>query len=61
MPVVTLYSWLRRGWLRARQQEKAPQRWIIWADAAEVERLKQRYARPAGYYTRRHWVEELAP
>jgi DNA invertase Pin-like site-specific DNA recombinase len=57
---VTLYSWLRRGWLRARQEEHS-RRWIVWADAAEVERLRQRHARPAGYYTRRRWVESLAP
>jgi len=30
----------------------------VWADATEVERLRQRHQRPAGYYTRRLWVGE---
>jgi hypothetical protein len=60
MPPVTLYSWLRRGWVRARREEQAPQRWILWADAAEVERLRERAQRPAGYYTRRLWLDDGA-
>ena len=60
MPPETLQNWIRRGWVRARQQEQVPRRWIVWADDAEVERLRQRHQRPAGYYTRRLWVEEAA-
>ena len=41
MPQATLYGWLRRGRLKARQQEeKVPYRWIVWADEGELERLK---------------------
>jgi hypothetical protein len=58
MPAITLHSWLRRGWVTGRQQEQAPRHWILWADAAEVERLRQRHQRPRGYYTRRLWIEE---
>jgi len=57
MPLATLQGWIRRGWVRARQQEQAPRRWIVWADKAEIERLRQRHQRPAGYYTRRLWVD----
>jgi hypothetical protein len=57
MPEVTLYHWIRRGWVRARQQETAPRRWIALADAADLERLRERRQRPAGYYTRRRWSE----
>jgi predicted site-specific integrase-resolvase len=60
MPAVTLYQWAYRGWLRARRQEQPPQRWIIWADEQEMERLRERYQRPAGYYTRQRWVAEVA-
>jgi hypothetical protein len=58
MPTITLHSWVRRGWVKGRQQEQAPRHWILWADAAEVERLRQRHQRPRGYYTRRLWIEE---
>jgi DNA invertase Pin-like site-specific DNA recombinase len=57
MPEVTLYHWLRRGWVRARRQEQPPRRWVLWADTAEVERLRERHQRPPGYYTRRRWRE----
>ena len=58
MPLATLQGWIRRGWVRAWQQAQPPRRWVVWADAAEVERLRQRHRRPAGYYTRRLWVDE---
>jgi len=57
MPPVTLYHWIKRGWVRARMQEDS-RRWVLWADGAEVERLRQCHQRPNGYYTRRLWVEE---
>jgi hypothetical protein len=58
MPPVTLYHWLRRGWLTARQEQHPPRRWIVWADASEVARLRALYQRPAGYAARRRWVED---
>ena len=58
MPLATLQGWIRRGWVHARQQAAPPRRWIVWADEAEVQRLRQRHQRPAGYYTRRLWVDE---
>jgi DNA invertase Pin-like site-specific DNA recombinase len=57
MPEATLYGWLRRGWLQARQQEeKVPYRWIVWADEAELGRLKRLRARPVGEHLHRLWV-----
>lgn len=41
MPHPTLYSWLRRGWVHARQLPGAQGRWILWADAEELDRLKR--------------------
>ncbi len=61
MPLATLQGWIRRGWVRAHQQEHPPRRWIVWADEAEVERLRERHRRPAGYYTRRLWTDEASP
>jgi hypothetical protein len=58
MPEVTLHHWIRRGWVQAHQQGQPPRRWIVWADAAEVERLCELHQRPAGYHTRRLWVDD---
>jgi hypothetical protein len=37
MPDITLYDWVRRGWVKARQQPQPPRRWIVWADETEIE------------------------
>jgi DNA invertase Pin-like site-specific DNA recombinase len=58
MPPVTLYHWLRRGWLTARQEQEPPRRWIVRADATEVARLRALHQRPAGYAARRRWIGE---
>ena len=58
MPAVTLYNWIQRGWVQARQQEPPDRHWIVRADAAEVARLPALHQRPAGYYTRRLWIED---
>jgi DNA invertase Pin-like site-specific DNA recombinase len=58
MPPVTLYNWVRRGWVRGRQEAAHPRRWILWADPAELDGLRERHQRPTGYYTRRRWLEE---
>ena len=41
IPQPTLYSWLRRGWVHGRRQPGALGRWILWADAEEVDRLRK--------------------
>jgi hypothetical protein len=52
MPATTLFSWLRKGWVQGRQVERAGQRqWLIWADAAELERLRAQRDAP------RHWAK----
>ncbi len=61
MPPVTLYNWIQRGWVRARQADPPPHRWILWADAAAIEHLRERAQRPAGYYTRRLWINDGGP
>ncbi len=60
MPTITLYSWIPRGWVRARRLAHPPHRWVVWADAAEIARLRERHQRPAGYYQRRCFVEDAA-
>jgi len=60
LSAVTLYSWIKRGWVQARQEEVPPHRWIIHADPAELQRLREMHARPLGYYARRAWSEDAA-
>ncbi|WKK27755.1 recombinase family protein [Streptomyces olivoreticuli] len=61
MPTATLFTWLKRGWITGRQDTRAPYRWIITADRAEVERLRALRQLPAGYHNRRHWLDATVP
>lgn len=43
MPSATLFSWITKGWVRARQAEHNGRNlWLVWADDAECERLHAR-------------------
>jgi len=47
MPAVTLFTWLRKGRLQARQVTRGGHRqWLVWADDAELERLRHRRHAP---------------
>jgi DNA invertase Pin-like site-specific DNA recombinase len=50
MPQPTLYHWLRRGWVNARQLPVAGGRWIIWADAEELDRLRRLHRCPRRWH-----------
>jgi DNA invertase Pin-like site-specific DNA recombinase len=39
MPSITLYSWMKRGWVKGRQLEEVRRPWVIEADAKELKRL----------------------
>jgi DNA invertase Pin-like site-specific DNA recombinase len=56
MPHVTLYDWVRRGWVTGRREATPPRRWILWADAAEVARLRQRHRRSLSEEGRQRWL-----
>lgn len=55
MPVPTLDSWLRKGWMNAKQQGGRQGHWVVWADGAELDRLKRLRAR------RRRWLDDECP
>ena len=40
MPTISLYTWIRRGWVRSRQIDGTHRPWAIWADAQELARLR---------------------
>ena len=46
MPTATVYNWIYRGWITARRAPGTRNYWIIEADAAELQRLRERRARP---------------
>jgi hypothetical protein len=52
----TLHQWRKRGWLQARRHEQN-KRWVAWVDEAELKRLKERCALPAGYESRQMWLD----
>lgn len=45
IPDTTLYQWIRRAVVKARRQEGPQGRLVVWADEAEVMRLKSRASR----------------
>jgi hypothetical protein len=55
MPTASIYNWIYRGWITA---HRAPGtvNWIITADDEQMRQLRQRGARPPGYYTRARWA-----
>jgi DNA invertase Pin-like site-specific DNA recombinase len=57
MPKQTLYTWIRRGWVSSRQLRGHARRWVVWADEAELERLRWLHELPRGYHTHRKWIE----
>jgi DNA invertase Pin-like site-specific DNA recombinase len=55
MPVPTIYTWIYRGWITARPAPGS-RCWIITADDQQIRELRERRARPPGYYTRARWT-----
>jgi DNA invertase Pin-like site-specific DNA recombinase len=57
LPKGTLQHWIRRGWVRARQEPAGLRRWIVWADGAEQERLRHLGQRSLPEELRRWWIQ----
>ena len=51
MPSASIYNWIYRGWITARHAPGS-KNWIITADSQQLRELRERRARPPGYYTR---------
>ena len=56
MPTASIYNWIYRGWITAR---RAPgtRNWIITADDEQMRQLRERRARPPGFYSRARWAQ----
>lgn len=61
LPSPTLYSWMRRGWVEARQLVGPAGRWILWADAEELTRLRRLRAAPRTWYNRPQAADLTVP
>jgi hypothetical protein len=61
LPQPTLYSWLRRGWVHARQLPVAAGRWIVWADAEELDRLRKLRCCPRSWHNQAQAAELTTP
>lgn len=59
MPDITLYNWLRRGWVQGYRHSDDANRWVVWADEQELTRLRQKRAAPPGRFNHDHWIEKL--
>jgi hypothetical protein len=57
IPRASLYHWIRQGLMRARQLDDPLHRWVVWADEAEQERLRQYHQRTIGDDLRHCWTE----
>jgi len=55
MPTASIYNWIYRGWITARHAP-ASKNWIITADDQQMRQLRERRARPPGFYTRARWA-----
>jgi recombinase len=56
VPRSSLFTWIQRGVVRARKEGDGMQRWIVWADAPELERLREYRHRDIGAEYRRRWT-----
>jgi Recombinase zinc beta ribbon domain/Recombinase len=57
IPRASLHHWIRQGLVRARQLDEPLHRWVVWADEAEQERLRQYHQRAIGDDLRQRWTE----
>jgi hypothetical protein len=56
IPRASLLHWIRQGLVRARQLDEPLHRWVVWADEAEQERLRQYHQRAMGDDFRQRWT-----
>jgi hypothetical protein len=57
IPRGSLYHWIRQGPVRARQLDEPLHRWVVWADEAQLERLREYHQRAIGDDFRHRWTD----
>ena len=58
MPPSSLYRWLQKGYLKARQILSPVNRWIVWADPDELIRLQTFRNRSISDEVRQRWLDQ---
>ena len=61
IPKPTLYSWIRRGFVNAKQLPGVHGPWIIWADPDELERLRRLHKCPRSWLNKPQAAELTQP
>jgi DNA invertase Pin-like site-specific DNA recombinase len=61
IPVPTIHTWLRRGWIISRKMAGPRSRWILWADGDELDRLRRLRGSPRGWYDQPYPPELTTP
>jgi DNA invertase Pin-like site-specific DNA recombinase len=61
VPLPTLYSWRRRGWVHGRQLSGPQGRWIMWADGDELDRLRRLRSSTRGWFNQPQAAELTTP
>ena len=57
IPRASLHHWIRQGLVQARQLDEPLHRWVVWANEAELERLREYHQRAIGDDLRQRWTE----
>jgi len=60
IPQSTLYVWIRRGIVRARQLDRRTGRWVVMATAEELDHLRTRHREGRAGAMRRRWTDDTS-
>ncbi|MFD8396660.1 hypothetical protein ACFV2N_47820 [Streptomyces sp. NPDC059680] len=58
IPRVTLYGWIKRGCVTARQLDEPRRPWIVQADPEELERLHRLHQQSRGRRSQQAWLDD---
>jgi hypothetical protein len=61
IPKPTLYNWVRRGVVHAKNLPGAQRPWIIWADAGELDRLRRLHKCPRTWWNQPQAADLVRP
>jgi len=56
IPQITLYSWVRRGWVKSHFAGDMRKYLVVWADSDELKRIAEYRSKEPGHFTRQRWI-----
>ncbi|WP_190195106.1 recombinase family protein [Streptomyces minutiscleroticus] len=57
IPRITLYGWIKRGWVTGRQLDEPRRPWIVQANPEELERLHRLHQQSRGRRSQQAWLD----